>query len=437
MTQEELDILVKEVGKQTAAEMSAAQKRFDDAHKAIQDEAKKNGGGVTADDFNAYKKIAEETQAELKEICLKQGVDINALTEKLQTGTKVHKSIAEVLQEAKGDLEKTFNQGSGTKSFMVIPKGDGTFTMQPYNPAVLKLGPEATIAGISGGVAAVTQAVDGAAILRMGSNAPIISQYRNTPWVFPFVNLINANISESFATYWEETPKLGGSTTVAEGGTKPASFYAYNLVSKAYKKEATIIGVTEEFHMDFARLESDIMGKGRADVMNRVNTAVLANIIAAATTYNTSVQFGVVFDVNNYDAIAAMAAQVDNATYGNHANVAFMSTFLKYHNGVLKSVQGEYLNPPDIIKVIEFVGNPDMIGTNAVVGDLTNYNIILRGGFIVKVGYNGTDFAENRFSIVMEQYYFDYISDIRKVGIVKGDLTTVKQSIYGGSISSQ
>ena len=31
-----------------------------------------------------------------------------------------------------------------------------------------------------------------------------------------------------------------------------------------------------------------------------------------------------------------------------------------------------------------------------------------------------TDFAENKFSVVMEQYYFDWISNIRKSAIVKG-----------------
>ena len=34
--------------------------------------------------------------------------------------------------------------------------------------------------------------------------------------------------------------------------------------------------------------------------------------------------------------------------------------------------------------------------------------------------YNGTDFAENKFSVVMEQFYFDYIGNIRKKAIVKG-----------------
>jgi hypothetical protein len=48
----------------------------------------------------------------------------------------------------------------------------------------------------------------------------------------------------------------------------------------------------------------------------------------------------------------------------------------------------------------------------------------------VKVGYNGTDFAQNMFSVVIEQYYYDYISAARTPAIVKGpDFATVKTAI--------
>jgi hypothetical protein len=49
---------------------------------------------------------------------------------------------------------------------------------------------------------------------------------------------------------------------------------------------------------------------------------------------------------------------------------------------------------------------------------------------IVRMGYNGTDFAENKFSTLTEQYYFNFISSIRKAAIVKGpDFATVRAAI--------
>lgn len=98
--------------------------------------------------------------------------------------------------------------------------------------------------------------------------------------------------------------------------------------------------------------------------------------------------------------------------------------------GTLLSTSGEWLDRPSVLDNLAFIGNPDVGTDNVIVGDLKAYNVILRGGFIVKVGYNGTDFAENKFSVVMEQYYYDYISTIRKKAIVKGaDFATVKAAL--------
>jgi len=238
--------------------------------------------------------------------------------------------------------------------------------------------------------------------------------------------------------WFDEQAKDGASATVAEGATKPTVQYKYQLNSSTYKKEAALVGFSEEFQMDFAQLESDIMNKARIDVINRVNQAILPDIIAKATVYNQSVAFKggtPVANANDYDAICALAAQVDNATFGARANTAIMGTNKKYRMGITKNTQGSYLNPPDVINGIAFVGNPSIdtssLGAEGlIVGDLKQYNIVLRGGLIVRVGYNGTDFAQNLFSTVLEQFYFNYISAVRQVAIVQGpDFATVKAAI--------
>ncbi len=383
-----------------------------------------------------YKEIQDKVK-ELEETARKHGTSLGEIVEKMQAGTLGSKSIAQTLEENKEELRKVYSNGSGTKQFIVGLNQKGEWVMRPYDPTKAA-GPHASIAnvGTNGNVASISQSIDAASLLRLGGNSPIVSQFRNNPWVFDLCNLQNASIDSPLAMWYEEQAKVGASATVAEGGTKPVTQYKYDLKTATYKKEATLIGITDEFSIDFSRLESDILGKGRIDVINRINAAILANIISAATAYNTAASFAPggpdgVPDVNDFDAIAAMAAQVDSATYGgNMANAAIMSTFKKYRMGILKDTQGNYLNKPSVLDGINFVGNPAMEADAVMVGDFKNYNIILRGGFIVKVGYNGTDFAENRFSIVMEQYYFDYISDIRKAAIVKGpDFSTVRNWI--------
>jgi hypothetical protein len=438
MDEKQFKALVDQVGAEAAQRIKTEMEAYEVKMKQFATEVAKQNGGVTKEQFEEYKKNAEGMVEAVKKIAEKQGTTLAELSTKMEGGKAgVIKSIGEVLKEDQEALRSVYNAGSGQKTYMITMNDQGQPIMKSIDLSntAFKVGPEASIAGISGGVSAITQALDAATLLRVGSGAAINNQYRNTPWIFDLCNTINASFSSSlpFAMWFDETPKTGASATTAEGASKPITQYAYQLNSATYKKEATLVGFTQEFQLDFAQLESNIMNIARVDVINRVNSAILPNIIAAATAYNSSAAFNggsPVTNVNEFDAIAALAAQVDNATFGARANAAVMSTNKKYKMGIIKNSQGAYLNPPDVLSGIGFVGNPAMAADDILVGDFKQYNILLRGGLIVRVGYNGTDFAENRYSVVLEQFYFDYISTIRKVAIVKGpDFATVKTAI--------
>lgn len=404
--------------------------------KELAAEAVKNGG-ITPEKFEEFQASMKKQNERLEDICRKQGTTLAELQERMQNGVS-SKSIAQVMKENAAEISKVRQQGSGNVQFAVFMNSKGEWVARPHNPETVKAGPHATIddVGDAANVTSITQSIDAATLLRLGGNSPIVNQFRNTPWVFDMCNLQNASLDTPFAMWYEEQVKDGSSTAVTEGATKPSVQYKYDLKTSTWKKEAALIGITDEFSIDFARLQSDILGIGRTDVINRINTAILARITSAATTYNTSGSFGTVYNANDFDVIAALAAQSDNATFGGSmANAAVMSTFKKYKMGVTKNGFADYVNRPSVLADLNFIGNPGMGADNVMVGDFKNYNIILRGGFIVKVGYNGTDFAENRFSIVMEQYYYDYIAEIRKVAIVKGpDFATVKSAINAASL---
>lgn len=356
-----------------------------------------------------------------------QGTSLADIHAKLSSGEIGTKSIAEVLKDDEDELKQIYQNGQGRKSYIVHVNEKGQFVMKPLNEQKAT-GPVASITGINGGTSAsISQTIDAASLLRIGSNSPIVSQYRNNPWVFDLCNIVNASYDQALALWYEEQAKLGASATTTEGGTKPLSQYIYALKSATYKKEATMIGFTEEFNLDFGRLQGDILGKGRTDVINRINTAVLANILSAATAYNTGTAYKAAYgglvptaNYNDFITLDAMAAQVDNNTFGAAANSAVMSTFKKHALGITMDTTGRFISSPDFLSNLSFVGNPGMANADVIVGDFKQYNIQLRGGFIVRVGYNGTDFAQNMFSVVMEQYYFDYISSIRAAALVKG-----------------
>ena len=424
LTQEDLNTITATVGKQAGEKITAALTAYDEKAKEFANTAAK--GKISEEVYKAFESAQKEAMEKIDGLLTKQGTTITELSLKIEQAKAAGaKSVAQTLFEDEAELKKVYENGSGNKQYMLMMNEKGEYVMKPH-AATKAVGPVATISGINGGTAAsIFQAIDAASLLRLGGDSQIISQYRNTTWLFDLVTIVNAGWDNMMAMWFEEVVKTGTSATVAEGATKPLVQYGYTLKTATYKKEAMLIGFTEEFSLDFARLQSDILGKGRTDVMNRINTALLADLIAAATAYNTGTQYknGVVVPTTNYNdylSIDAAAAQVDAATFGAKANAAIMNTFKNHRVNTQMDSQGRFLMPPAALNGITMIGNAAMGTDDLIVGDLKQLNLILRGGLIVRVGYNGTDFAQNMFSTVIEQYYYDYISAIRAVAIVKG-----------------
>jgi hypothetical protein len=375
-------------------------------------------------------KQLQDQLKELEGIATKQGTSLQEINAKLSGVDAGTKSIAEQLKADEAELKKIYQNRSGVKEYMIHVNAKGEFVMKPFD-STKATGIHGTVDGIGAGVtSSVQQNIDATTLLRLGVGSPIVSNFRNTPWVFGLCNLINVGFENRFFMWFDEQAVKGASTNVAEGATKPQQQYTYKLQTSSYKKEAVLVSFTDEFSLDFQQLQSDIMAKVQIDLINRINSAILPNITAAATAYNLGASYAGVTAPNDWDVIAACAAQVENSTFAPLANAAVVSTFKKYRMGTLKDSQNRWLNPPDVLNNIGIVSNPAVGADDVMVGDFKNYNIALRGGIIVRMGYNGTDFAENKFSTVTEQYYFDFISDIRKAAIVKGpDFATVKAAI--------
>lgn len=424
LTQEDLNTITATVGKQAGEKIASALREYDEKAKEFANTAAK--GKISEEVYKEFEKTSIETMEKMDGILVKQGTTITELSLKIDHAKAAGaKSIAQTLKDDEGELEKVYKNGSGNKAYMLLMNEKGEYVMKEHN-ITKAVGPVASIAGINGGTAAsIFQNIDAASLLRLGGDSQIISQYRNTTWLFDLVTIVNAGWDNMMAMWFEEVVKTGSSATVPEGGSKPLVQYGYTLKTATYKKEAMLIGFTEEFSLDFARLQSDILGKGRIDVMNRINTVLLADLITAATPYNTGVAYknGVVVPTANYNdylTIDAAAAQVDATTFGTKANAAIMNTYKNHRVNTQMDSQGRFLMPPAALNGIAMIGNPAMATDDLIVGDLKQLNLILRGGMIVRIGYNGTDFAQNMFSTVVEQYFYDWISVIRSAAIVKG-----------------
>lgn len=437
MEQKEFDALVAKVGEEAAKKIKAELEAYKASFQTLLTQQKE----LTETQVKEHRDAMENAVKEVKAIVEKQGMSVTEILTKLEGGSTEEKSIAQKLYDDREDLRKIFKQGTGAKTYMIVMGKNGKPVMKEID-TTKAAGPHASIpdVGTPGNTASITQSIDAATLLRMGAGSPVYDIFRNTPWIFPLVNSYNAGFNTPFIFYFNETPKQGSSAAVAEGGTKPKVQYAYELKSDTYKKEAALVQFTEEFDMDFEGLHNRIMSVAEVDLLNRINTAVLGRLKTAATAYNKAADFIAAGDpiatANDWHAIAAMAAQVESSTFTNMTNAVLVNTNKKYRLGTIQNGFGDWLNAPQILNGISMVSNPELGNDEVIVGDLKQYNLAFRGGIIVRVGYNGTDFAENRYSTVIEQFYFDWISTARTPAIVKGpDFATVKSAIESGSAS--
>ena len=438
MTDQEKAALAKEIGKQTAEKID---QKFTEAEQKAEAIAKEvvAKGAVSQKSFDDYKTAADAAVKEAKDIIEKQGTTLQELSEKLNGGAASTKSIAETLEDSREELRTIYNNGQGVKHFMVSLDANGRPVMKKVDlsgGSTKAAGTHATVAGVGGVgvVASVASQLSPSALLRAsGINPVILNAPRNTPFLLDLVNLTRAGFEQAMAVWFEEIAKEGSAAVVAEGAPKPLVQYKYEMKTASYKKVAQLLNFTDEFVLDFERIQNEILGRGLIDLNNVLNATILADVVANAVGYNTATQFKAgepVPNVNDYDVIAALKTQVKNSQFGLTPNGALMSAFKEGRMAITKDANGAYLNRPDYLNDLSFIGNPAVGTDQVVVGDFTNYNVLLRGGILVKVGYNGTDMAENKFSVVQEQYYQNYIADVRKETIVKGpDFATVKAAL--------
>ncbi len=433
LNQEEKSALISELGDGAAKKLEAIISEQNLKMASVIESAKANKG-LTEEQVKLFKESQDEVAFKMEKVAKEQGKAIEDLRASIQTaGTMKGESIKEILKNNEAQLKQVFRAGNGNVQFEVFTNKSGEVFAKPYD-ATKAAYSHATIDDVdnASNVASIAQSLDATSILRMGADAPIVNQYRNTPYIYDLCNTITVN--SKTAIWMDEGTKEGGSSAVAEGVTKPLSQYFYTLKSEAFKKEATLLTFTDEYDMDFQRLEQQALTSAKTDLTNRINAVILPRIFTAATAFNIGVAFAALIDKatpNDFDAIAAMAAQADSATFGSaSANAVLMSTLKKYAIGLTTDNTLGYINAPDVIKNLSYVGNAGVGSDDVIVGDFKQYNIQLRGGMIMKVGYNGTNFAENKFSVVLEQYYFDYISAIRAKALVKGTtFATVKSAI--------
>ncbi len=353
-----------------------------------------------------------------------QGNIITEMKSKLDGKPAAAKNILQAFKdevaEATDDLAEIRRNRSGAKSF----------TLKDFYVGQQKAAAVTMTVDPGAGDASIVEQGSASALLRLG-DGPIYETQRGTPFILSFVNV---GQTDSPALIWfEEVATEGAFAIVAEGAAKPLLQYKFERRTAEYRKAAGYTVITDEFTNDFPRLVSTINRLMRIDVRNKMNALILTDMVTQASAYSYSGLDDLVDNADDYGAIGAAIAQLQTNYYT--PNVLVLNPADAWRMRLTKSTgDGQYLMPPFTWNGVTYefgrvIVDPAVAAGNFFVGDGNVYNVDLKGEIIVRIGYNQDDFIKNQYSMVVEQYFYNYISNIRKAGLIYGNFATIKAAI--------
>jgi hypothetical protein len=427
MNETEFQALVAKVGTETASKIKEATEPLQTKLNAMENElAKKGVSNITAEDIAKVKSEIETENKKLEGILEKQGLLITELKAQINSSEVEEQSIIKVFEAQSDAINKVQKNGTGVVEFRIGYKADKFGNMKLVAKAA-----DVHNTTTTGANASITENVSDAAILRGGADTDAIETVqRDRPWILEFVSV--GMTTASALTWFDEVPKQGDFAVTAEGAVKPLVMYTFNRTSSDYKKATGRAKITEEFNNDFARLVSMIKDLMKTDCRNEMNDLILADMVTNATAYSNAGLVGQIDNADNYAAIAAAAGQLGNSYYT--PNLLVMNNNQGIVSASLKGTDGQYINPASVMNEINSAGlniikHPSVAFGKFFLGDASVYKVLLKGDLVVRIGYSNDDFDRNQYSLVVEQYFYSYISQARKAGLVYGDFAEIKAAI--------
>jgi HK97 family phage major capsid protein len=380
--------------------VEALNKKFNEQPEALdKDEAK----ALVQEVLNA------EGEGTIKNILKIQGEQLSKINQQLTAHTDENplEQFKQELKDAEKELSRIRTDKSGSKAFVI------------KTPAVT------TTAG-----SVANQSFSAASLLRIGGDAPIFEIQRIDPQVLQFVSV---GQTDAPALLWfEEIPKDGDFAVVAEGAVKPLMQYKFERRTADYKKVAGYTAITDEFTMDFPRLVSTIRRLMQRDCTNKMNSLILTDMTTAASTYSYPALALKIDNADRYAAIGAAVSQLQSLGY--QPNFIAVNPADAWVMRLIKGTDGHYVMPPftwngQSYEFGKVIVDPSIAVGNFFLGDGNVYNVDMRGDIIVRIGYVNDDFIRNQYSLVVERYFYNYIPQSRKTGLIYTSYATVMTAI--------
>lgn len=357
----------------------------------------------------AMSPITDETNPDsMASIIKRQGDEIRRL--KTNGSIADMTTLEKVLEGYVDNFKDQKRNASGTKVFEI--------TYDKHTKA-------AGVTAISTG-GSVTNGVTTATGLRLG-DGPFFEIKRGTPFILDFVNVGETN--QAYLIWWDEQAKQGDFAVTAEGVLKPMVQYEFERKSADYKKVAGYSVLTDEFMNDLPQLVTQIKRLSNIDLFNDINANILSDMIAALPGFTFTGLNSEIYHADDYAAIGAAICQIQSLFF--KPNVLVLNPADSWRMTLTKDDVGRYQMPPfsfngETFEFGKVITDPRVPIGHFLVGDGQTWNVDFKGGVIIRIGYNGTDFVQNQQTVVVEQYYFDYISTNRLGAWVYGNFEVIK-----------
>lgn len=267
-------------------------------------------------------------------------------------------------------------------------------------------------------------------------------------YVFDIANRRTVSDISQFKTWLEQGDEEGAFAVVAEGGLKPLVSIGLVRNFSEYRKVAAKTVYTEEFAKFRKEAYAIIQRLVQQKILRDYSAILTTDLLADAAPYVASALDGQYAEPTDYHAIAAVAAQIEALDF--MPDVLIMNPQDKWRIGMLQNLEGSFYltipvtDPSGQTRLMGFLvrtSNRIPVGT-FILGE-SNLWEVEDEALTIRMGYGATvtggtsngggtvtdvqpDLDHNRFRIIVETYFHNYIATNNIGSFVYGDFAVIK-----------
>lgn len=275
-----------------------------------------------------------------------------------------------------------------------------------------------------------------------------IKKRRATEYLWELVSRRTVSEITEYKSWLEEGNEEGAFAIVAEGAVKP-------LVSKKlvrnftkYRKIAGKRVYTEEFAKFRKEAFNIIEDLFNDKLLRDYNAVLVTSLLAVAATYAGTTLDGQYANPTDYHAVGAVASQIETLEF--NPDLLIMHPQDKWRIGLAQATDGHFFvnipvyNPSGTVTMMGFrvFTSTKMTPGEAILGESGLYKvedepIQIRMGYGIDVVKDGggfvtdvtSDVDTNRFRIIAETYFHNYIGSSNIGSFVKFSFASVKAAL--------